>query len=99
MKKWLTAVILIAVLLDAAIAADTSGKFNWWGTVAFRQRHESYKEYVDISASDTTKWGTVRYTDDNLKTRLGYKFGFSLDINEYITSVRGGKGYVAGYQH
>ncbi|HHE47124.1 MAG TPA: hypothetical protein ENL08_05425 [Bacteroidetes bacterium] len=97
MRILLTAVIFTAMLLDTTIAAEAATDFNWWGMVAVRGRHESYKEYVDISASDTTKWGTVRYTDDNSKTRLGYKFGFSLDINEFITAavtLRSGVGSV-----
>ena len=97
MKRLIQAAMLIAFLFDTGMAGELSKKFNWWGTIAFRQRHEIYKEYVDISAQDTIKWGTLRTTDNNSKTRLGYKFGFTLDINEYVTAavtLRSGVGKV-----
>ena len=94
MKNWLIAIILLAFIADAGIAADN---FNWWGMISYRQRHEIYKTFIDITAADSTTWGDLRQTDDNSRTRLGYKFGFKVDVNDQISvavTLRSGIGSV-----
>jgi len=94
MKKCITAIILSLLVSEVSFAVDN---ITWWGLVAFRQRHEVYKEYIDITASDSTLWGTLDFTDENSKTRLGYKFGVIVDVSEHIAgaiTLRSGVGEV-----
>ncbi len=95
MKKCFIIVLLIALCSDTGFASEKN--LNWWGLVSFRHRLETYKKYIDITASDSTTWGNLKETDDNARTRLGYKFGFTVDLNEYISAaitLRSGMGKV-----
>lgn len=95
MKKCFIIVLLIALCLDTGFASEKN--LNWWGLVSFRHRLETYKKYIDITASDSTIWGKLKETDKNTRTRLGYKFGLTIDLNEYISAavtLRSGMGKV-----
>ncbi|NQT34787.1 hypothetical protein HQ587_06330 [bacterium] len=93
MKKCFIVVFLIVLCSDTGFASEKN--FNWWGLVSFRHRLETYKKYIDIRGSTTR--GDLKETDRNAKTRLGYKFGFTVDLNEYISAaitLRSGMGKV-----
>ncbi len=95
MKKCFIVVFLIVLCSDTGFALERN--LNWWGLVSFRHRLETYKRYIDITASDSTIWGNLKETDENARTRLGYKFGFTVDLNEYISAaitLRSGMGKV-----
>ncbi len=95
MKKWIIVILLIALCSETGFASEKNLK--WWGFVSFRHRLETYKKYIDITASDSTTWGNLKETDKNAKTRLGYKFGFTVDLSEYISAaitLRSGLGKV-----
>jgi len=74
---------IISLLLAGSAGAAT---LEWWGLVSFRQRYEESREYIDFTISDTTKWGKVRFTDNNNRTRLGYQIGFKTDIRDNLTA-------------
>ncbi|NQU04549.1 MAG: hypothetical protein HQ568_00540 [Calditrichaeota bacterium] len=93
MKKVLIAIVLIALISENSYSAT----FNWWGMISFRLRYEIKKDYIDATAPNADNWGDVKYTDTNSKTRLGYKLGFNVEVNDYITAamtLRSGVGVV-----
>jgi hypothetical protein len=86
-------IVLIALISENSFSVT----FNWWGMISFRQRHEISKYYIDATAPNADTWGDVKYTDTNSKTRLGYKLGFKVKVNDYITAaltLRSGVGLV-----
>ncbi|MDP8237943.1 MAG: hypothetical protein P9X24_02525 [Candidatus Hatepunaea meridiana] len=93
MKKWFITITLTAMLFDVAFATNT---FNWFGVVSSRLRHEISEEYYGFTATDSAR-GLLKHTDANTKTRLGYKFGFTVELSEYVTgavTLRSGVGSV-----
>lgn len=77
MKKILT--LFFVLILAGNSYAEITG---WWGMISFRQRHETTKYYTDYTLAGDP--GTLRYTDTNSKTRLGYRFGFNVDIADNL---------------
>jgi len=73
--------IIFTLLLSftTSVFAEITG---WWGLVSFRERHEITKEYTDYTFQGEP--GTLRYTDTNTKTRVGYQFGFLMDITDNL---------------
>lgn len=90
MKK--TIVILMILSLVSVGQAEING---WWGQVSFRQRHETTKEYTDFTFTGDP--GTLRYTEDNSRTMLGYQIGFRMNLTEQTSAavtLRSGLGSV-----
>ena len=90
MKK-IIALLLITGLLDCAYSEIT----NWWGMVSFRQRHEEQKDFTDFTF--TGEIGRLRETTTNTKTRIGYQFGFIVDLHDNVKAgltLRSGVGSV-----
>ncbi len=82
MKK--TTVALTLILLTATLAAAEL-TMKWWGLTSFRQRYEVTKEFTDISFAGAAP-GTLLNRIDNSTTRIGYQFGFTVDIRENISA-------------
>jgi len=74
-------IIIISVLITGSAYAEIT---NWWGVVSFRQRNETAKLYTDFTQAGDA--GTLRYTEDNFKTRVGYQFGFNVDIADNLAA-------------
>lgn len=72
-------VLLLIFLMTGSAFAEIGG---WWGQISYRQRFEEAKEYTDFTFQGEP--GTLRYTDTNTKTRLGYQIGFKMDVSDYL---------------
>ncbi len=73
-------IILLALFsFTGSVMAEITG---WWGVVSFRERYEEIKEYTDYTFQGEP--GTLRYTDTNAKTRVGYKFGFKMKVSDNL---------------
>lgn len=80
MKKFIILVILLSFTGNAF--GEITG---WWGLLSFRERYEVSKEFWDVtSTSPENEPGKLRYTDTNTKTRIGYKFGFNVDLADNL---------------
>ncbi len=74
-------ILIISILITGSAYAEIT---NWWGVMSFRQRLETTKIYTDYTQAGDP--GTLRYTEDNFKTRVGYQFGFNVDISDNLAA-------------
>lgn len=75
-------ILIFSVLFTGSAYAEIT---NWWGVVSFRMRNETSKPFTDYTVRGDEP-GTLRYTDENFKTRVGYQFGFNVDIADNLAA-------------
>lgn len=79
MRKLL--ICLIVLSLTGISFAEITG---WWGVVSFRERFEETVSYKDYTFNGEP--GEELYSDANTKSRVGYMFGFRMNITDYIAA-------------
>ena len=75
-------IIIISTLIAGSAYAEIT---NWWGTVSYRLRHEIAKPYTDYTQAGDA--GTLKWTDENFRTRVGYQFGFAVDLTDNLAAA------------
>lgn len=70
--------ILFLLTISPMALAEKPDKvaLEWWALTAFRIRHQTAKEYTDISFRGSP--GVLLYTEDNTSVRAGYQLGFRI---------------------
>lgn len=94
MKKIITVAALLIIMITTQAAAEITG---WWGIISFRERQEVEDEYY--SDVRTAKFGELKDTESNTMTRVGYQFGFRINMKENIfagLTFRSGLGGIRG---